>query len=527
MALRDFLTDCWPLASNSLANSESGRPALSTAGSPAPAYVSGSPGPAWQYGTSSQFKLDGIAPPTKFALAVWWRSSGSLSSGGTLASIALADSHYYQLLAATAGFQMTARSRAGGAVNDVQDSGNGSSTQWNLTVMLVDLTTGSENIRIWQNGTMSSPVTITAVPAGSGNKLGFGVIRRDSDGGFIDGVYTKYLAMFAGGFPSDAELDSWYADPTVILPGSPPVVSSANGVPTGPTQATVSAVVDTSGVNLSYLILPAASAAPADAATLIANPSAVSNAVTATGLQSYAVTGLTTDTPVKVHFAQPGGNVASSVSFTPQTLAIAATALSAQTVAQGSALVWTGPTPESLVSNTGNGNGGWSVTGGVGASGVTGCNPLTGVVTLASGGTPGSYTLTLTRVDGSTVPGPQSVTKTVNLTVGAVSGVTISAAMDPFIGNINLSQTPGVINFPPLKNGSGFTWVRGDITAVVQDRATRATVVTLTNVVSTAIGGQLSSTAIAQGGQYRVAFSIPPGGALPNGAKGEADLNGV
>ena len=196
------------------------------------------------------------------------------------------------------------------------------------------------------------------------------------------------------------------------------VITGPSGTPTGPTQATIACSTDTSGVNLYHLILPAATAAPADAAALIADIAAVSHTVSATGAQSYNITGLTTNTAVKVHFAQTGSNVSSSASFTPNTLAIAGTALSAQTGTAGAAFTWTGATPESLLTNTGNGSGSWTATAGVGASGVT-VNSSTGILVSATLGVVGSYAITLQRTDGSTVPSAQTVTKSVGLTISS------------------------------------------------------------------------------------------------------------
>jgi hypothetical protein len=107
------------------------------------------------------------------------------------------------------------------------------------------------------------------------------------------------------------------------------------------------------------------------------------------------------------------------------------------------------------------------------------------------------------------------------------TSLTITAQIDPFASNVVLGQPPGVINFGPLKNGSNFAWVRNDITAIVQDRATGANVATLVGVSAGPTGGQLSDPLIVPGSLYRVSFRIPVGGPLPNGAKGEADLVGA
>lgn len=247
---------------------------------------------------------------------------------------------------------------------------------------------------------------------------------------------------------------------------SGPVLSAPTATATGPTQATIGVTTDTAGVNLYHLVLPAATAAPADAATLIADGSAVSHAVSASGAQSYPITGLTTNTAVKVHFAQAGSNVVSSASFTPNTLAISGTALSAQTGTQGAALTWTGATPDSLITNHGNGSGSWSVTAGIGASGITGCNASTGVPAAATLGTPGSYTVTLTYTDGSTVPAAQTVTKTFGLTIsaaGTAPSITVQPANQtvtaPATGSFSVTATGTSLTYQwQVSSDGGSTW---------------------------------------------------------------------
>jgi hypothetical protein len=287
---------------------------------------------------------------------------------------------------------------------------------------------------------------------------------RNSGDGLVGRI--RGITLVPTGGSATASYDA--ADnPTVSDPISVPILSSPTATPTGPTQATIGVTSDTAGTIYS-LILPAATAAPVDAATLIANGSAVSRTISATGTpQTFAVTGLTTNTAIKVHWAMTGSNVVSSASFTPNTLAISGTALSAQSGISGSALVWAGATPNSLITNTGNGSGIWTVTAGVGASGITGCNSTTGVPIAATLGTAGSYTITLTYTDSSTVPGAQTITKTFGLTISA-SGST-SVTTDPLAnlsGSLQLNETVYYSWFPTGRLGSltGITPIEGTTT---------------------------------------------------------------
>lgn len=237
---------------------------------------------------------------------------------------------------------------------------------------------------------------------------------------------------------------------TLTAASAGPVITGPSGSATGPTHATVSCSTDTSGVDLYHLILPAATAAPADAAALIANGSAVAHTVSATGAQSYNLTGLTTNTAVKVHFAQAGSNVASSASFTPNTLASSGT-LSAQTGTAGGGITWAGVTPQSQLTNTGNGSGSWSIVSSAGFTVAPSINATTGV---PSGGTlaaAGSYAPQIRYTDSSTVPAAQTITHTLSLTVSSGGGGDTTA---PSITSTGTGGTNGPFSATVAENST-------------------------------------------------------------------------
>lgn len=220
-----------------------------------------------------------------------------------------------------------------------------------------------------------------------------------------------------------------------------PVITGPTGTATGPTQATIGVTTDTAPgtTTISYQILPAADAAPS-ASTIVASPTGTIT-TGSVGALTKAITTLTTNTAVKVHFAQGStSNVVSSASFTPNTLAIAGTALSSQTGTAGSAFTWSGSTPESLITNTGNGSGSWTATSGIGASGCT-VNSTSGILVSSTLGTAGSYTVTLQRTDGSTVPSAQTVTKTVGLVISASGAATAVTMSGPSSGVVSVAST--------------------------------------------------------------------------------------
>lgn len=108
-------------------------------------------------------------------------------------------------------------------------------------------------------------------------------------------------------------------------PAAAPILTGPSIASIDVTTATASFTSDTatSGSVIAYfLTLPAGTAAPADAAVLIANGATVSQ-TTGGANPSRSMTGLTEGTAYKVHMCQTGSNVVSTASFT--TLAVAPT----------------------------------------------------------------------------------------------------------------------------------------------------------------------------------------------------------
>lgn len=237
------------------------------------------------------------------------------------------------------------------------------------------------------------------------------------------------------GLTHDGVAISLFGAVSLVPASSPPTLSGPTATATGPTQATIGVTSDTAPTTtaISYQILPAATAAPS-AATIVGAPDGTISTGSA-GALTKAITGLTTNTAVKVHFAQgASSNVVSSASFTPNTLAIAGTALSAQSGTQGSAFSWSGSTPDSLISNHGNGAGSWSGSG-LSGSGLS-VNSSTGVLS-GTCGAPAVYSATLTYTDSSTVPAAQTVSKAVTVTITALGGggVTFAGTVPPKTGS--------------------------------------------------------------------------------------------
>jgi hypothetical protein len=281
------------------------------------------------------------------------------------------------------------------------------------------------------------------------------------------------MATGAGG-------DSAWSTGTAFTTLAAPVLSTPVGTATGATTANAGATIDTvsgSGSRIMYA-LARVGGSPALSGPIIASGTQIN--VTASGANLVPLTALTTNVGavadvVYVDATLGTSNVVTTGTFTPATLAISGTALSAQSVGQGAALTWAGVTPESTVTNTGVGTPGtpWTVLSGAGASGAT-CNAASGILVVSSGGTVGSYTITLQRADAST-PTPQTVTKTASLTVTstAATGVTLSGPSGGVVGvasaNFTVGVTPGggtisgTLVVTPNDSGGGGTFTPSSV----------------------------------------------------------------
>ena len=225
---------------------------------------------------------------------------------------------------------------------------------------------------------------------------------------FNGGISGHYVQPTAGAITpviSWTGTTRWAASALYFTEGAPasPTLSAPTGVATGATNATAGFTTDQPSSGTAYF-LRRTGTTPASAATVIATGE---SQAAGANPQTRAMTSFTTNTPYYVDMAQTGAtSVVSAGPFTPATLAVAGTALSAQTGTQGASFAWTGATPESLITNSGIGaSGGWSASG-LGASGLS-VNTSTGVL-QGTCGTPGTYSVTLTRADSSTAGTPRA-----------------------------------------------------------------------------------------------------------------------
>lgn len=251
----------------------------------------------------------------------------------------------------------------------------------------------------------------------------------------------------------DIAQDGTAGDSNVITVGpltTATTLSAPTGTATGKDAATVGFTTDravSAAFPAYFLTLAAATSAPADAATLIANGATVSQTTGGT-TPTRALTGLTADTAVRTHFCQPGSNVVSSASYTPSTLVYSGT-IGPQGGVQGAAHVWSGPSPSTLFSG-GIGTKSFSGTG-LGASGLT-VNATTGQL-QGTYGTPGTYNVAIVGTDQSTAGSeiPQTETSTTFVLTITATGSPPTVATNPS----NLTVTDGATaSFTASFNGS-------------------------------------------------------------------------
>lgn len=319
--------------------------------------------------------------------------------------------------------------------------------------------------RAWCNGSEDTGARnstaisdTTAIGSSAGRTTYLGGTNANTAGGV--GIAEFEAALIGTGAIDAATMDALTAKagPLTWIEDAPaaPTLSAPSGTATGPTQATIGVTSDTAPTTtaISYQILPAATAAP-DAPTIVGAPDGTISTGSA-GALTKAITGLTTNTAVKVHFAQgASSNVVSSASFTPNTLASSGSP-SAQSGTAGAAFTWAGATPDSLITNHGNGAGAWSIVSSAGFTVAPSINTSTGVL---SGGTldaAGSYAPQIRYTDSSTVPAAQTLTLTLGLTVAAAGGgVTFSGTVPAKSGTAGVAFSWGSPALSSYFSGAG------------------------------------------------------------------------
>ena len=417
----------------------------------------------------------------------------------------------------------------------------------------------SLNVAVWQN-TATTPISGIVFAVNSGSGITHAITSAtgdiaaaqisDDDGRTLTpgagdtsvtgtGIGTAYEWVLTTAGASTATISGSYPGTTaayghgysVAGSAAAPVLTSPTGTPTGNTTATVGFTTDqaVSGALPAYfLTLLDATAAPADAATLIANGATVSQTTGGT-TPTRALTGLTTNTAVRTHMCQPGSNVVSSASYTPPTMASSGS-LAAQSGVASDAFAWTGATPESQITVQGVGSSAWTLTSD-GGSGLTTINSDTGVPGGTLTATPGSYTVTVTKTDSSTAgtnptgggAPPQTIVRTISLTVSAAPGggdLSGTVTLDAVVASGALAGgTLGTVTTGVWRNDAGMPLPSETIPRITFQRLTDGVqVLTLIGQVTTSSPTAptltITDAALVIGTQYLVISNNADGSAL-------------
>lgn len=165
-----------------------------------------SPGPAANVGTTGYFTAPSSPIVTApFTMALFWRMTENRNM--TLMSVCrgVSDDNYFQMYIVSLG--ITARTRVGGSVGDATGFSVGAFNTWYCTAGIFE----SDGVTLWHEGTMGSKASHSLTPSGSGSKVGIGALAVTTPTDLMAG-YAKYVCIFDGAL-SDAELDSYFADP--------------------------------------------------------------------------------------------------------------------------------------------------------------------------------------------------------------------------------------------------------------------------------------------------------------------------
>jgi hypothetical protein len=517
MALSDDCEAFWALTTSSLTDAINSHVLTATNMS----FEAGSPGPCRIVDSSgaSILRCSTITLAEPFTMAAQVYVNGGAAGDYTFMAYARDGTNYFQTYQTSATNKHYARSRAGGTAGDA-DGGDVAGSTFNNCG---GVWTGSTSRQSYLASTLGTANTTSVSPSGAGTHVSVGGIWDGSSiaAGASAGWRFKNFAVWSRAL-SDAELDSYFSDPTQVLGAdvTAPTLSSPISAATGKDAG--SGTVTTNEPNGTLYSVVTLTSTPPNAAqvkagqnasgTLLASGLRPTQSVSSTGAKTVAYTGLTTTTAYFPYFAHEdsSGNistVSAGASFTPSTLAYSGT-VGAQIGVQGAAFVFSGANPSTLFSG-GIGSKSYSGTG-LGASGLT-VNSSTGVLS-GTCGTPGTYTVAIVGTDQSTAGSEIPQTETSNsftLTITAsgdttrptlggvvtISSVTSSSATATWSAGSDNSGT--IAGYDYQVNGGSFTSL-GNVLTVNLTGLTASTAYTV-NVRARDPSGNVSTPVITGG----------------------------
>ena len=270
-----------------------------------------SPGPAALTGSSGTPILTTSATPvtaTGFTLAVMARVPSSIGFDVCFMGVTLGDTDYWEVGALSGSSTIRARVRSGGTVADATIASSLTTNTWhNLAGVFATAT----DTKVYYDGTLSSAATTSVVPSGAMRVVSIGALQRDgsvAESNFDQ--FVKYATIFTGAL-TDAELDSFFADPEQIY------LSAATATTlSGPSSGTTGVASTNFTVGANGTITGTVTVTPGDAAnggTFTPTTVAISSGTpTATFTYTPASTGVKT-----ISISDDGGLTdATSISYT-------------------------------------------------------------------------------------------------------------------------------------------------------------------------------------------------------------------
>lgn len=311
MALSDGIVEYWPLTSNDLV----GAIAATTLTATNFVYES-SPVPSWKINNAAGGKLltEALTLTPPFTIAAMFNPQSTGESAAVAYQLNTGNDSQFMLYR-NANNRSAVRVRYGGTIEDATQGDVNSVTGDSTFHNMAGVFTSSTSRQAYLLDTLGTANTNSVTPTGSSKFLAIGQLWNGSTSYYASSENTriKHVAIWSRAL-SDAELDSYFSDPSQVIPSVAPVLSAATVASVTATGATVGCSTDTASGTLYWYV--STSATPPSAANLKSGSGSaaygnVSNP--GTGTETFNVTGLTSGATYWAHFIHTDNSQDSSI----------------------------------------------------------------------------------------------------------------------------------------------------------------------------------------------------------------------
>jgi hypothetical protein len=213
MALSDNCLEYWPLTTNSLVGAING----TTLTAVNFAFEATSPGPCWKPSATQPYLwTNAITLSEPFTVAVMVYVGGGAGSAATFVGYLRGSADYYQLYQSATTNKLLSKARSGASGGNGADAGGVSGGVFNNCAGIY---VGPTERYGQLAGTMSAADTTNVTPAGALHNLSLGGLWDGATlSSFVDVNWRfKHFAVWSRQL-TDAELDSYFTDPTQVIP---------------------------------------------------------------------------------------------------------------------------------------------------------------------------------------------------------------------------------------------------------------------------------------------------------------------